>query len=102
MLHLHFQQMKTQWSLLLHENSKVCFYVWVENCVVGVMRCVNMPESKPLKKGRLIFCNGFAYILVVYFPIFPVFSHFFSDSQEERNKGLLWQVSQCKKITIYG
>ena len=76
-LPLHFYLMKTQWSLLLHDNSKVCLYVWIESCVIGVMRYVNMHGSKPLKKERLIFCHGFAYILVVYVLICPSFLSFF-------------------------
>lgn len=76
-LHLHFYQIKTQWSLLLHDSSKVCLYVWIENCVIGVMHYVNMHGSKPLKKERLIFCHGFTYNLVVYVLICPSFLSFF-------------------------
>lgn len=82
MLHLHFYQIKTEWSLLLHEDSKVCLYVCIGNSVIGVMHCVNMHGSKLLKNERLIFYNGLAHILVVSH--LPIFSQFFGVPRGEK------------------
>jgi len=86
-LHLHFYQIKTRWSLLLDENSKACLYVWIESCVIGVMHCVH--GSKPLKKERFIFCNEFAYVLVVYFPICPSFLIFSRLPEGEKQRAFV-------------
>lgn len=61
-------------------------------------RSVNRHGSKPLKEERLIFCDGFAHILIVYFPICLSFlSFFFQTPRGRETKGFFDSLANAKK-----